>query len=86
MPEDVDPAIKEEFESDRLNQYSPSWFLVSELLAANYDQEIESRGWASPDGRVEAGTRMTLRRALGGWYFEFLAELDPACRFVFWFS
>lgn len=98
FPDDASPNVREHYEEDL---YCPSWLLVSELLAVDYDREInDRRGMSEREpgsydcGATlppEEGTVQPLREFLREGFMEDLEALaalgDPdKTRVVFWFE
>ena len=101
LPEDITVAVQREVTRWDCDMHTPSWLALSELLAFDFDQEIEDRRvtreisprftcgacTAEPGG----GAMTTYREFLGPAFFqdlEVMKELgDPQnTRIVFWFD
>lgn len=97
-PPDISESAKLALEDWSSDAHSVSWLSVEELLAVDYDQQIEDRrvtrqlahnlwsgGCTAEPGE---GKQRTLREFLGSDYFDDLEELkeDKAERVVFWFD
>ena len=93
LPEDVSDAVNEEHEIGASDAHSASWLSVAELLAVDYDQQVEDRRCTrGGDGGCTCepgqGELMTLREFLGPCFFASLKQLQDAGadRIVFWFD
>ena len=98
VPPDMSATAAKDYDTWGSDAHSASWLTVDELLAVDYEQEVEDRRvtkqlgpnfWtggatAEPGG----GKKQTLREFLGQWFFEDLRKLQEAGaeRVVFWFD
>lgn len=82
FPDDASAAVKEEYESWGMDAHSASWLSLQELLAFNYDAEMEDRR------EPGQGKKQTFREFLGPYFFEDIEKLKAAGadRVVFWFD
>lgn len=101
MPEGVSPSVAKEYETWDSDGHSHSWLSLKELLAFNYDSEMEDRRYTrqigpnSWDGAATCergmGKKTTFREFLDGGFFTDLAALESLgspdeIRVVFWFD
>lgn len=98
LPEDVSTSVKEDFSRWGGDAHSDSWLSVPELLAVDYDVQIEDRRCMRPlpsgvfSGAQTCepgeGIKQDLKTFLGVAYFEDLEALKDrgADRVVFWFD
>lgn len=101
LPRDLSPEVNEQFEYWEPDAHTYSWLLLSELLAADYEQVIwdrritrrEAQGFYNGAALANEGEgeHMTLRAFLGEGYFEVLEALKALgapdnVRIVFWFD
>ena len=101
FPDDASVTVREDFEEWGWDGHTPSWFLVSELLAVDYAAAVNDRRvtrqlapnhWdGGVTGEPEEGEIQPLREFLGPHFMNHLDALaalgDPAkTRVVFWFD
>lgn len=98
LPKDIAPSVKAAFEYWGIDGHSCSWLSVAELVAFDYDTEIEDRRYVRQEGpnywngsatcEVGQGKKTTYREFLGKNFFRDLKELQDidAERVIFWFD
>lgn len=101
FPADASEPVREDFEKWKMDAHTPSWLTLAELLAVDYEAEVNDRrvtrqiapnAWdGGCTGEPEEGTREPLREFLGVAFMRDLAYLvelgDPEnVRVVFWFD
>ena len=101
FPDDASVTVRQDFEGWGWDGHTPSWFLVSELLAVDYDATVNNRRvnrqlapnyWSGDvTGKPEEGEIKPLREFLGTPFMDQLDTLatlgDPEnVRVVFWFD
>ena len=95
---DMSAATAKHYDAWRCAAHTESWLTVAELLAVDYEQEIEDRRttkqrgpgfWSGRETCAPGeGHKQTLREFLGRSFFEDLKKLQDAGaeRVVFWFD
>lgn len=98
LPDDMSADVREEYELWEMDAHSASWLALSELLAFDYDQQMEDRrvtrqvGPNAWSGAITCdpgeGEKTTYREFFGGRFFDDLEKLKAsgADRVVFWFD
>lgn len=98
IPEDASEGTRDEHESWGVDAHSASWLSLEELLAFDYNAEMEDRRYTRQEGpnawnggatcEPGQGKRQTWREFLGECFFMDLDQLkaEGAERVVFWFD
>lgn len=94
VPDDISPEVRHDYEGWGLDAHSASWLSLDELLAHDYEQQVEDRrctrnGNGGSTCEPGEGERQTLRKFLEGTdFFESLevAQKEGVERIVFWFD
>lgn len=98
FPEDASGTTRSAYDWWGCDAHTPSWLTIEELLAYDYEQQIEDRRYTRQEApnffngaatcEPGDGKHMTLREFLGERFFEDLKLLSDggAQRIVFWFD
>lgn len=93
FPDDASAEVREQYERWDMDAHTPSWLSMAELLAWDYNAEVEDRrvtrnGNGACTCEPGEGERMTWRQFLGDGFMKDIAALRDAGadRVVFWFD
>lgn len=98
FPDDASGPIRAGYEEWGVDAHTPSWLTLEELLAFDYDAEVEDRRYTKQEGprfcnggatcEPGNGEKMPWREFLGEWFMKELHRLKDAGveRIVFWFD
>lgn len=98
IPSYTSPEVLAQYKEWDTDAHTPSWLLLSELNAIDYEQSIEDRrctvqrapNWFDGGGTCApgAGNRMSLREFLGSVFMDDVRRMTEAGaeRIVFWFD